>query len=121
MSNDLSQRDASILRHMLKYCREIDAALSHFGDDEALFMESAVFRNAVCMPIQQIGELAKHLSDAFIADHPQMPWHQIKGMRDWFAHQYLSMDKAVIWEVAKVDIPPLKSFLLGQVKQLEDQ
>lgn len=117
MSNELSARDASILRHMLKYCREIDEALAYFGDDEALFMESAVFRNAVSMPIQQIGELAKHLSDAFIDAHPQIPWRQIKGMRDWFAHQYIKMDNAVVWNVAKVDMPPLKAFLLDRLEE----
>ncbi len=37
MSNELSTRDATVLRHMLKYCREIDDALMYFGDDEALF------------------------------------------------------------------------------------
>ena len=116
MSNDLTPRDASILRHMLQYCLEIDAALNHFGDNEALFMENAVFRNAVCMPIQQIGELAKHLSDAFTETYPQIPWRQIKGMRDWFAHQYLSMDSAVIWNVAKADLPPLKAFLLDLLR-----
>lgn len=113
MSNDISVRDAAILRHMLKYCQEIDEALSHFGNDESLFMENAVFRNAVGMPIQQIGELAKHLSDAFIEDHVQIPWRQIKGMRDWFAHQYLKMDNAVVWEVATVDLPPLKAFIVA--------
>jgi len=117
MSNELSARDASILRHMLKYCREIDEALAYFGDDEALFMESAVFRNAVSMPIQQIGELAKHLSDASIDAHPQIPWRQIKGMRDWFAHQYIKMDNAVVWNVAKVDMPPLKAFLLDRLEE----
>ena len=62
------------------------------------------------MLIQQIGELAKHLSDDFINAHPDIPWRQIKGMRDWFAHQYLDMDAAVIWTVAKEDLPPLRAF-----------
>ena len=100
-----------ILRHILKYCREIDETLAYFGDDEALFMKSVVFRNAVSMPIQQIGKLAKHLSDAFVEEYPQIRWRQVKGMRDWFAHQYLKMDNMVIWNVAKVDLPPLKAFV----------
>ena len=119
MNNEPSLRDATILRHMLKYCREIDDALMFFGDDEALFMKSAVFRNAVCMPIQQIGELAKHLSSAFIEAHPQIPWRQIKGMRDWFAHQYMSMDNDVMWSVATDDIPPLKAFIADRCNKLE--
>ena len=95
MSSDFSKRDADIILHMARYCSEIDAVLTAFGDSEAAFMQNPVFRNAVSMPVQQIGELAKHLSDGFIAAYPQMPWRQIKGMRDWFAHQYLDMDAAV--------------------------
>ena len=110
MNSDHSRRDADIIRHMLRYCGEIDAALAAFGNSEEAFMENPVFRNAVSMPVQQIGELAKHLSDAFIDEHSQIPWRQIKGMRDWFAHQYLHMDAAVIWTVAKEDLPPLRAF-----------
>lgn len=111
MNNEISARDLSIVRHMLKYCREIDEAVSFFGDDERRFMNNAVFRNAVSMPIQQIGELAKHLSDDFVAAHPEVSWRQLKGMRDWFAHQYIRMDNAVIWGVVKDDLPPLAAFL----------
>ena len=110
MSNELSARDASILRHMLKYCREIDEALAYFGDDEALFMESAVFRNAVSMPSQQIGELAKHLSDAFIDAHPQMPWRQIKALRNIIVHNYGAVDAETAWEIIHEDIPALRDY-----------
>ena len=110
MSSDFTKRDVDIIQHMARYCCEIDAALAAFSDSEAAFMQNPVFRNAVSMPVQQIGELAKHLSEDFIAAHPQIPWRQIKGMRDWFAHQYLDMDAAVIWAVAKEDLPPLQDF-----------
>lgn len=40
-------------------------------------------------------------------------------MRDWFAHQYMSMDNAVIWSVAKDDIPPLKMFITAQLNEVK--
>ena len=120
MSGDFSERDRSVVRHMARYCREIDAAFAAFGDSEAVFLENPVFRNAVSMPVQQIGELAKRLSDGFIAAHPQSPWRQIKGMRDWFAHQYLNMDADVIWAVAKEDLPPLKAFCEEWLREHEE-
>jgi len=40
-------------------------------------------------------------------------------MRDWFAHQYMSMDNAVIWSVAKDDIPPLKMFIAAQLNEVK--
>lgn len=79
MSSDFSKRDADIIRHMARYCGEIDAALAAFGDSEAVFMQNPVFRNAVSMPVQQIGELAKHLSDGFIDAHRKCPGGRSRG------------------------------------------
>ena len=73
-------------------------------------MSDVVYRNAVAMPVQQIGELAKHLTDDFIDVHTDIPWKKIKGMRTWFAHQYLNMDKDIIWGVIQEGIPQLKEF-----------
>ena len=89
---------------------EVNSAIEHFGDDQVQFMADPVCLNAVSMPIQQIGELAKHLSEAFQESNPQIPWRQIKGMRIWFAHQYLEMVRDVIWEVMHEGIPPLKTY-----------
>lgn len=119
MSNDFLHRDTVIIRHMVRYCEEIDAAITSFGDSESVFLENPVYRNAVSMPVQQIGELAKHLSDTFLAAHPEMPWRQIKGMRDWFAHQYLKMDAHVIWTVAKEDLPTLRDFCVRWLAEYE--
>ena len=117
MSNNDFRKDRSIIHHILKYCQEADAAVDYFGNDESTFMNNPIYRNAVSMPIQQIGELAKHLSDDFINAHPDIPWRQIKGMRDWFAHQYLAMDADVIWTVSQTDLPPLKAFCEALLKE----
>ena len=39
-----------------------------------------------------------------------MPWKAIKGMRTWFAHQYLTMDRQIMWKVMQEDIPVLRVF-----------
>lgn len=59
------------------------------------------------MPILQIGESAKRLSDDFLKSSLDIPWKAIKGMRDMFAHQYHSMDKEIIWNVAIKRVPEL--------------
>ena len=109
MSND-SNRDISIIRHMFKYCLEIEEAMACFGGDEEAFMQNAVFRNAVSMPIQQIGELAKHLSDDFIASYTEIPWRQIKGMRNLFAHHYWGLETKELWKTSFGDTENLLNF-----------
>ena len=63
------------------------------------------------MPLQQIGELATHVTDGFIAAHGDIPWRQIKGMRTWFAHQYWDMSFDKIWVTLTEDVPDLKGKL----------
>lgn len=65
-------------------------------------------RNALSMPLQQIGELATHVTQDFIAANRAVPWRQIKGMRTWFAHQYWDMSFDKVWVTLTEDVPDLK-------------
>ena len=65
-------------------------------------------RNALSMPLQQVGELATHVTEAFAAANPQIPWKQIKGMRTWFAHQYWDMSLDRVWVTLMEDVPELR-------------
>ncbi len=103
----LSERDFQILIHIIRHCHEVEAALKHFGDNKTDFVNNSVFLNACSVPILQIGELAKHLSDDVINASKDIPWKQIKGMRDFFVHDYQSMDKDVIWETIIHGVPEL--------------
>lgn len=104
----MNSRDISILQHIIRYCDEVDQTLRHFGRSEELFRESFVFRNAVSMPIMQIGELATRLTDGFIEENDKIPWKAIRGMRTFFAHQYGSMNIDLIWQTAIDRIPELR-------------
>ncbi len=104
----MNDRDKSILQHILRYCDEVEETLRLFGASEETFRESFVFRNAVSMPIMQIGELATRLTDDFIEETTDIPWKAIKGMRTFFAHQYGSMNINLIWQTAVVRIPELR-------------
>ena len=105
-----SKRDMEIIRHIHRYCGEIEETITFFGNDKTVFLSNAIYRNAAATPIEQIGELVKRLSDDFISTHSDMPWKAIKGMRTWFAHQYLTMDREIMWKVMQEDIPVLKAF-----------
>ncbi len=106
----LSESDVQILRHIANYCKEIIDTIKVFGNDENTFCESFIYRNAVSMPILQIGELANHLSEEFIAEHNEIPWRAIVGMRNRFAHGYQVMDVSEIWHTATQDILMLEKY-----------
>ena len=113
----LNERDANILTHMLAYCDDIFDAVRRFGDSFEAFRSDKAYRNACAMCILQIGELAGHLSVGFRAGHSQMPWSEIKAMRNIVAHAYGSVSAQIAWETIEQDIPALKAFCLETLKE----
>ena len=103
-------RDRNIISHMLKYCDEVETAHDDFSHSKEKFMNSSTYRNAVTMPILQIGELANHLSEEFKQQHKQIPWNEMRGIRNLMAHQYHSVDFEIIWDTSRADIPALIEF-----------
>ena len=111
-----SERDRAIIEHILRYCREIEIAHEDFGHSRKRFDNSTTYQNAVCMCILQIGELVNHLSEDFRAVHDDIPWHKIRGMRNYVAHEYGSIDFDVVWFVSNDSIQTLKSFCEDYLK-----
>lgn len=103
----MNDRDIQLLEHMVRYCREIMGTVSYFGQDKQTFLENYIYFNSCSTPILQIGELAKRVSEDIIKAHPEIPWRQIKGARDYFVHDYLSIDKEMAWDMIENDIPSL--------------
>ena len=62
------------------------------------------------MCILQIGELVGKLTEQFREDYDQIPWHKIRGMRNFVAHEYGKLDLDVVWYAATKSIPELKQF-----------
>ena len=103
----MKDRDAQILQHIVNYCEEIRITIERFGKSEKNFLEDFVYRNAVSMPILQIGELVNHLSNEFKSKYYYISWHEIVGMRNHFAHGYQVMNFSEIWVTAISEVPDL--------------
>ncbi len=109
------KRDAVIVEKVLRYCDEISKTHEAFHNDKDLFFnkeDGFIYRNSITMPILQIGELIKNLSEEFTSKYNAMPWKAIAGMRDIFAHHYGSIDYEMTWNTSKEDIAMLKNYLL---------
>lgn len=68
------------------------------------------------MNILQIGELVTHLSEEYLnATNKQIPWRQIRALRNIYAHAYEAVDDERVWEIVNKDIPELQSFCEEQI------
>ena len=112
-------RNLTVLLHMKEYCEQIDKALEVFGKSLEEFNSNVVFRNAISMPIFQIGELVNHLTLDYIeSTQSNINWNEIRGMRNRFAHGYYDMDYSIIFDTAINDIPVIKEFIDKEIQKL---
>lgn len=103
-------RDINIIEKILSYCNQIDEAHTAFNKSYEEFKVNSIYKNAVCLCLMQIGELTKNLSEEFKNNNPDIPWKQIKGMRNIVAHEYGHIDFETIWETTEDGVPALQEF-----------
>ena len=103
--------DLQRIEHIRDYCIEIRETIARYGDSFETFTTDTDYQKSVSFSILQIGELSGKLSEAFRCETAgEVPWTAIRGMRNFFAHNYGSMSREIIWKTAKEDIPPLLAF-----------
>jgi len=104
------ERDLYIVNKIIKYCMEVDETIIRFGNSVEILRADNIYKNAAAMCILQIGELIGNLSDSFTAKYDEMPWKQIKNMRNIAAHGYENFDTDILWQTLKTDIPALREY-----------
>ena len=112
MSKDPRVYLAHILECILKIERFTQVGRAVFLQDE--LVQDAVLRN-----FEVIGEAAKRLDDTYRADHPQIPWRAIAGLRDVLIHQYEGVNLQQVWNIVEKDLPGLKNSIKGLLPPLE--
>jgi uncharacterized protein with HEPN domain len=100
-----------ILLHILRHIDNILKSKNRYGNDVAIFKSDVDYFNSVCMGLLQIGELANHLPDGFLAAHTEVPWRQIVAMRNVVVHGYGTVNVERIWATVQEDIPELEKKL----------
>jgi uncharacterized protein with HEPN domain len=58
-----------------------------------------------------IGEAARHVPDDVVARHPEVPWREMRGLRNVIARAYFSVSLPIVWTTITTDLPPLVGLL----------
>lgn len=96
------------LDHMLEAARQACGYVE--GMDKDGFLTDKRTQQAVVLNIVIIGEAAtKLLKDYpdFLDQHPDIPWRNMKGMRNRVAHGYVDINLDVVWETVQTALPQL--------------
>jgi uncharacterized protein with HEPN domain len=62
---------------------------------------------ALIKVIEIIGEAASRVSPEYQANHPQIPWSAIIGMRNRLVHAYFDINLRILWQTTQEDLPLL--------------
>lgn len=74
---------------------------SDFLNDERTI--DAVIRN-----LEIIGEAINHIPNKIRNLHPNVPWINLRHMRNFLTHEYFAVDPDIIWETIARDLQGLK-------------
>lgn len=80
------------------------------GSTKDDFLADKRTQQAVIMSLVIVGEAATKVMEshaAFARAHPEVPWRNMRGMRNRMAHGYFDIDLHVVWETAQQWLPEL--------------
>ena len=93
----------------------IDKASEYIrGMDFEQFKADAKTVDAVVRNIEIIGEAASRVPENITAENPEIPWQDMRDMRNVLAHEYFGVNEKIIWNTIQEDLPPL----IQQLKSL---
>ncbi len=91
------------------------------GVDREAFEADAMRESAVVRQLMIIGEAAKRVSPEFRANHPEIPWRGMAGMRDVLIHSDRKVDREEVWRIVTESVPALVASLGSLVAAAEEQ
>ena len=112
----MKPRDDNLLKHISSYCMRVADYLRRINSNKDTFLADSMIQDACCMCIVQISELSSMLSDEMKQKHPEIPWRAIKDTRNFYVHNYGSVDPNYVWNTMINDIPVLHRWCESQQK-----
>ena len=103
----MTDKDKARLLHMVDASRKAVALVSGVSLEQYTATENFGLRAATERLIGIVGEAAHHVSSDLKAQHPDIPWQEIAGMRNHLIHGYMNTDDEVVWKTAVKDAPLL--------------
>ena len=78
------------------------------GVDQAEFLASIGLQEQVEVNMIHLGEAAARMSDELKEKHPDIPWHEMVGMRNILTHEYFRVKPAVLFETIATQFSALE-------------
>jgi uncharacterized protein with HEPN domain len=117
----------------MKHPERVDDYLEHIAEaieraigylqpipDLAAFRRNPQVQDAVVRNIEIIGEAVNKINSTapdFLQQHADLPWAQMRAMRNIAIHEYFFVDLEIVWTTVKNDFPRLKQQIHALLNQ----
>ncbi|MBB4843151.1 uncharacterized protein with HEPN domain [Paucibacter oligotrophus] len=101
-------RLADYLGHMQQAASDACCFVEGLAKED--FLRDKRTQQAVIMSLVIIGEAATKVMeshDEFVQSHAQVPWRNMRGMRNRIAHGYFDINLDVVWDTVQAALPNL--------------
>jgi uncharacterized protein with HEPN domain len=82
------------------------------------FLGNRLVIDAVVRNLEVIGEAARHIPDDVQTRFPDVPWVEMKGMRNILIHEYFGVSLEIVWKTVRENLPPVEPMLRKILKQV---
>jgi len=72
-----------------------------------MMVEACVFN------LSQIGEHCQSITDEYKELHPELPWHEMYGLRNRIVHNYEGVNLKLVWEIISADLSEVREQILS--------
>ncbi|MBP0008784.1 MULTISPECIES: DUF86 domain-containing protein [unclassified Roseofilum] len=101
-SREFSDRVQDILTEVIEIEQFVEGMIfTQFCEDRRTL-------KAILYGLAVIGEATANISPQVHTTYPQVPWIDIRGMRNVVIHEYFQLDLEIIWETIQTDFPLFK-------------
>lgn len=100
----------STIQEIAAFCKTIERRKKQYS----ITLESLATNNdhadLLLMPLCQIGESVQSSRDKLEEFYPDIPWHQMAGLRNVIVHGYTKVDPTIVMSTVERDIPKLLKY-----------
>ena len=117
------ERVEDYLEHIAEAIDRATLYLAPLGTLDALLQDKKT-QDAIVRNIEIIGEATRQIQQMapdYFAQHPDIPWKQMRAMRNVVIHEYFFVDWQIVWDAVKTDLPPLRKQLQSLLEARREQ
>lgn len=100
----------STIEEIAAFCETIERRKKQYKITLDSVESNSDHADLLLMPLCQIGESVQRSRDELEEFFPEVPWHQMAGLRNVIVHGYTKIDPSIVMSTVEKDIPKLREY-----------